>query len=514
MADFEGGLAQLPPFPWGPIFTRIPAGKTDREKGGCLKRAALILSLGVTLGLALLFCLGLASDDRSIVAAPGGEKAAAVPSQESRTVASLPAAEEPPIVAPEAGEPVPSAPPAAVPAPPPPAAPPAPKPAFTHGPMATSVPRPTVSAETAEEKKRDRAFSLLINRAAKTHDFVGLAVAVVRHGKVTLLSLNGPRAVGKNDKVTSDTLFRIASLSKGFAASLAALSIEEGHLSWNEKVASRVPQFHLATQAETSAVTVADILSHRTGLPPNAFDNKLEAGVPIPDILGSYREVPLICPVGSCYAYQNVAFNMIATLLEDAEGQPYETLVKTRLFDPLAMKTASYGRDGLVHSANWAHPHLRAGRHSWRETSVDEAYYNIPAAGGVNASINDLSHWLVAQMGDAPDVLPFNIVKELHQPVVETPAETRRWRDLQGRMKETFYGYGFRVYDYAGHTVISHAGGVKGYSAQIAFLPESDTGIAILANAHAQRTGRILPAFLDLELGLRDRDWLMLKDPG
>jgi beta-lactamase class C len=105
------------------------------------------------------------------------------------------------------------------------------------------------------------------------------------------------------------------------------------------------------------------------------------------------------------------------------------------------------------------------------------------------------------------------VLEDLHAPLIESKAETRRWRAYHGRMLDSFYGLGWRIYDYAGHQVISHTGGVEGYMAQIAFLPESDTGIVILANAHATRTGRILPTFLDMELGLPDMDWLMLKDP-
>jgi beta-lactamase class C len=144
---------------------------------------------------------------------------------------------------------------------------------------------------------------------------------------------------------------------------------------------------------------------------------------------------------------------------------------------------------------------------------VDDSYYNIPAAGGVNASIRDMTQWLKAQMGDAPDVLPPPVLEEIHTPQIESKAETRRWRLYRGRMQDTFYGLGWRIYDYAGHQVISHTGGVKGYMAQIAFLPDQDVGIVILANAHGKRTSRILPTFLDMELGLRDMDWLMLKDP-
>src|SRR5690606_16425709 len=123
------------------------------------------------------------------------------------------------------------------------------------------------------------------------------AVGVVRGGEVTLLKTYGLREAGGDDPVTPDTVFRLASLSKGFAASLAALEVAEGRLSWDEPVAERLPDFRLITPDATAKVTVATILGQRTGLPPYAYDNMLEAGVPPTDILRRYSSLDLICPV-------------------------------------------------------------------------------------------------------------------------------------------------------------------------------------------------------------------------
>jgi len=359
----------------------------------------------------------------------------------------------------------------------------------------------------------EEAFMAKLDLAVQTEDFVGLAVGIVRGGEVAVLKTYGTREAGEDEPVTPDTVFRLASLSKGFAASLAALEVEEGRLSWDAPVSKMVPGFRLITPDATAQVTVETILSQRIGLPPYAYDRKLEAGVPPDDILKSYSSLDLVCPVNACYTYQNTAFNLIAKMLEDIEGRPFETLVRDRIFNPLDMRTASYGRANLENSDDWARPHIRYGRNPWRVTHVDDSYYSIPAAGGVNASIRDMTQWLKAQMGEAPEVLPPDVLEVLHSPHIESKAETRRWRIYHGRMVDSFYGLGWRIYDYAGHQVISHTGGVRGYLAQIAFLPEQDVGIVILANAHGKRTNRILPTFLDMELGLRDMDWLMLEDP-
>jgi beta-lactamase class C len=83
---------------------------------------------------------------------------------------------------------------------------------------------------------------------------------------------------------------------------------------------------------------------------------------------------------------------------------------------------------------------------------------------------------------------------------------------LRLRITSTKYGRGWRIYTYAGHPVINHSGGVEGYGAQIAWLPERDVGIVVLSNARAKRVFRIVPSFLDIELGLDHQDWLELEE--
>ncbi|GAB4525010.1 MAG: serine hydrolase domain-containing protein [Amphiplicatus sp.] len=377
-------------------------------------------------------------------------------------------------------------------------------------------------------RARMAAFQALLDEAAAKDDFVGLAVAVVRGGEVDFIRTWGVREAGGAAPVTPDTVFRVGSLSKGFAAALAAQAMTEGRLAPDAALADYAPAFRLKGGAER-AVSVAHVLSHRVGLPPNAYDNLLEAGLAPQDILPRFRRVDPVCGVGTCYAYQNIAFNLIADVLSTVYGAPYETLARERLFAPLGMTRASLGRAALEAAGDWARPHVRepieediqgegrAGEAArafgpWRAVDVSDAYYRTPAAGGVNASVEDMARWLIAQMGGAPHVLPAEALALMQTPRVETKAELRRWSFLADRLEAAHYGFGWRIYQYAGETVIAHSGSVEGYGAQIAFLPDRDVGIVVLANTRARRVWRILPAFLDIELGLDGRDWLLLEE--
>ncbi len=351
----------------------------------------------------------------------------------------------------------------------------------------------------------------------RTGDFVGLAVAVVRGGEVRFLRTYGETEAGSGRQVDQDTLFRIASLSKGFASSMVGLAVSEGKLSLSAPVSGFAPELALPRGGEKT-LTLADILSHRTGLPPNAYDNLLEAGISPDAILPEYRKVKPTCAVAACYAYQNIPYDLSSRALAAAYDTTFSALVEQRLFAPLGMKTASYGLDGLVDSGNWARPYERKRQidpalpaNPWKSIEVKLPYYTTPAAGGVNASIRDMAQWLNAQLGNAPDVLPPEVLDLIHAPQVSTPTETQRMRGVMPGLGASHYAYGWRVYDYAGETVVAHGGSVDGYGAQIMFVPARNTGIVVLANARSKRMWAIAPMFLDLILGLPPSDWLALE---
>lgn len=370
---------------------------------------------------------------------------------------------------------------------------------------------PAAHAQLTKEAKALNAFATELDEASTAPDFVGLAVAVVKHGKLALVKTYGVREAGGTEKITPDTVFRLASLSKGFAGTMAAIEEKSGKLDLDTRVASIVPQFELKKPADTALVTLEDILTHRTGLPPYAFDNLLEAGTAPLDILAKYKDVRPTCAPGDCFTYQNTAFNLISTAIERVAGEPYVQEVQKFLLSPLGMTSTSFGRSGLMATGNWARPHRRNGI-VWVPTDVKEPYYLLPAAGGMNSSITDMSRWMIAQMGERPDVLSADVLNEVHRPRVSTPTETSRQHSLKTPVKNTSYGLGWRTYNYAGHTLITHSGGVEGYYAQIAWLPESKDGIVILANTRGTRAGKILPTWLDYELGLPKNDWFRLSE--
>jgi len=368
-------------------------------------------------------------------------------------------------------------------------------------------------AQATREHQALLDFASELDAAAAAPDFVGLAVAVVKNGEVALMRTYGVTEAGGAQRVTPHTVFRLASLSKGFAGTLAALYQTEGRLDLGARAVTYAPQLRLRSMQDTQSVTLEHVLTHSVGLPPYAYDNLLEAGVAVKDILRGYADVKPTCRPGACYTYQNTTFNIIADAIAQTAGRPFEAELQARLLGPLGMTDTSFGRDGLMSGGNWARPHRRAGD-GWTPTAVTEPYYRLPAAGGMNASISDMSAWLIAQMGNRPDVLSAAALAEAHRSRIDTPPETSRQRTLKTPVTQTAYGLGWRVYRYAGRTLITHTGGVEGFFAQIGWLPDQKAGIVVLSNTRGSRAARIMPTWLDYQLGLPKTDWLRLAETG
>ncbi len=373
------------------------------------------------------------------------------------------------------------------------------------------------AANEATAAARLQQFEAELDAAFATGDFVGLSVAIVRRGETKFLKTWGVTEIG-GANVTPETVFRIGSLSKGFTGALAGLAMMEGKLSPSDPATRFAPALRLAGGAER-ALELGHLLSHQTGLPPNAYDNLLEAGTAVDEIYPKYRGVKLICPVGKCYSYQNIAFDVAGRAISSAYGISYADALEMRLFAPLGMRSASADEEGLSASGDWARPHVRErlkGQDDafgpWRGAEITPIYWRVPAAGGVNASINDMAQWLKAVTGHQPGVLPKETLDLIFTPRVNSPAENVRMRSVSPRFRGAQYAFGWRRYAYEGEPLIAHSGTVEGYGAQIAFLPEQDVGIVILSNARSKRLWRILPTFLDIELGLQREDWLALKN--
>ena len=335
----------------------------------------------------------------------------------------------------------------------------------------------------------------------------GMATAVVVDDKVVFEHTLGYADAATQEPVTPDTVFRLASLSKAFATAVTGVMVEDGKLGWDTKLVDVLPFFKLKDAQASNQATVRDILGQRLGLPRNTYDNMLEGNISYEELVRKLDEVDMACGVGQCYGYQNVAFSLIGDVLYAQTGDFFYRLVDKRIFLPLGMKTASYGREALESSKSWARPHRAAGRGSWVPFEPNETYYRVAPAAGVNASLHDMEQWLIAQMGGRPDVLPQPLLDVLHEPGVPTPVEMHSTPWRRARITDAHYALGWRVFQYGGETLIFHAGAVEGYRTMISFFPKYHAGVVTMWNSAGAVPSGLMPMVLDSMLGLPHVDW-------
>ena len=364
-------------------------------------------------------------------------------------------------------------------------------------------------ASLSPESRRDVDYHLLDTRLRQLMTkpaMVGLAVGVVENGRITFLQGYGETLEGSGDPVTPDTVFRWASVSKGVAATMVAKLAEQGKINLQAPVANYAPDLKLPAGNEYRA-TVGDLLSHRLGLYRNAYDNKLEEGQDPSFLRASLAQLNATCPPGTCWSYQNVAYDASSEMVSRVTGLPYEQAVKSYLFNPIGMTSGSVSLSGLESNRSWAHPRT-VGK---RPLPMVDTYYKVPGAGGINSDIKDMSLWMLAQMGEMPDVLDGRVLDTIHAPYVVTPTERGRLRKFLERLKTAWYGYGWRSYDYAGHHIIGHRGGINGYRSLILFDPDKKSGVVALWNSNTNQPGGLEFEVMDMIYHLPFRDWLELN---
>ena len=363
-------------------------------------------------------------------------------------------------------------------------------------------------ASVSSAARRDVDYAQLDRRLQQLMDrpsMVGLAVGVVENGRITFLKGYGETAHGSGDPVTPDTVFRWASVSKGVAATMVAKLAEQGKIDLQAPVVNYAPDLKLPQGNEYKA-TVTDLLSHRVGLYRNAYDNKLEEGFDPRLLRRSLAQLNQTCPPGTCWSYQNVAYDASSAMVSKVTGLTYEQALRRYLFNPIGMSRASASMGALMANKSWARPHS-AGRN---ELPMIDTYYKVPAAGGVNSDIKDMSLWMLAQMGEMPDVLDGRVLNTIHGRYVKTPTERGRLRQFLERLGDAWYGLGWRSYDYAGHQLVGHRGGINGYRSLILFHPVKKSGVVALWNSNTSQPGGLEFEVMDMVYRLPFRDWLKL----
>ncbi|NNN31081.1 serine hydrolase [Streptomyces sp. S3(2020)] len=370
--------------------------------------------------------------------------------------------------------------------------------------------QPPPQLDDAEVQRAVDQLDGVVRAAMKRTGTPGVAVAVVHNGKVVHLKGYGVRKAGEKAAVDADTVFQLASLSKPIASTVAAGAV--GVEGWSEPVAPNVPDFRLKDPWVTSHVTVADLFSHRSGLPDHAGDLLEDLGYDRAYILSHLRYEPLT-PFRAGYAYTNFGLTAAAQAVADEKGVTWEKLAADTLYKPAGMDSTSSRFEDYAKAADRAWGHVKTDDGTWKAEFVRDPDAQSPA-GGVSSSARDMATWLRLQLADGKldgkQIIDADALERTHWPeAVASPP-----RAPAGRTG--FYGLGWNVsYDDEGRLRLSHTGAFAlGAHTNVTMLPGEQLGIVVLTNTSPVGVADAVALdFFDIaQKGEVSRDWIPLVD--
>lgn len=364
------------------------------------------------------------------------------------------------------------------------------------------------SASAGASDAKDDEFAAMIEATRTAWKVPGLAIGVVKGGKVVHLAGYGSKSLGAADPVTADTLFPLASCTKAFTAALIASLADSGDLDWDDPVRKHLPTFHLSDPAADKLVTVRDLLAHRTGLGGHDL-LWYRAPWDAEEVLRRAAKLPLTAPFRGGYQYSSLPFTAAGKAIENRTGKGYDELVRERITGPLGMNSVAF-----TTAKARKHPDRPKGYELRGGKVVAMAEYDAKepdAAGSMYASVRDLATWVQFHLADGSHagkrIVSAKNLKETRQP--HTPMRREGLiADIYPDSKQVSYALGWVVYDHRGKLAVAHGGIIDGFRVQITLLPEEGLGIALLNNLHETKANIALTnALIDHFLGLGPKDW-------
>lgn len=324
----------------------------------------------------------------------------------------------------------------------------------------------------------------------QTFGVPGMAIAIVKDGKVVLQKGYGVRKLGDPTPVDADTLFGIGSNTKAFTAAALATLVDAGRLSWDDPVHDRLHGFQMYDPYVSKEMRIRDLLCHRSGLglgegdlllwPPNTYTRD--------DIVYRLRFMKPATSFRSHFAYSNLMFVTAGQVVAELSGKSWDDYLRENIFLPLGMRETNTSIEAYRAGADWAFPHRKV---EGRLQAVPFGNLdNAGAAGSINSSAADMARWLLVQLnhGRIPGT-DTHLFSEKSSAEMWTQQSilpiAEEWTADVAALRPHFAGYGMGWFlrDYKGRKLVGHPGGVTGYVSRVLLVPEENLGVAILTNA-------------------------------
>jgi CubicO group peptidase (beta-lactamase class C family) len=352
-------------------------------------------------------------------------------------------------------------------------------------------------------------FDASVAKAVEEWRTPGLAIAVVKDGKVVFIKGYGVRELGKPAPVTEQTLFAIGSTTKAMTAALVGMLVDEKKLGWDDPVVTHLPWFQVKDPYLTREITVRDLLTHRAGL-GNADYLWYGQTTEPQEILRRVRLLDASYSLRSSFIYQNVMYAVAGAVVEAVSGRPWEQMIRTRIFEPLGMRGSIATAATLAQQPNVAMPHdiVEGEVRVIENAAVD----GVAPAGSVWSSAQDMSKWTQMLLDggtfNGRVLLKKETVAELFEPQTMVTAEAFYPTARLTNPHWTTYGLGWFQQDYRGRAVDFHTGSIDGMVAIHGLLRDERVGVVVLANRdHAELRHALMLDVFDRFTGSPRREW-------
>ncbi len=353
----------------------------------------------------------------------------------------------------------------------------------------------------------------LVDRTMKAFNVPGIAVAVIKDGRIIHSKGYGVSSLNTQEKVDEHTLFGIASNSKAFTTATLGLLVDAKKLKWDDKVIRYIPEFKMYNDYVTNDFTIRDLLTHRSGMGLGAGDLMIwpdSSDFTINDVIYNLRFLKQTSPFRSKYDYDNLLYMVAGEVVARVSGMPWGQFVEENIFSPLDMNRSAASYTRLKDKTN-----VVSG-HSVVDGKIDviirhDLKPGESSAGGVYSSISDMSKWVLFHLyhgkyGDRQE-------KQLMRP--ETHKELWTAQTIVPFTKNKYnshfnaYGLGWFLSDVKGTLQVTHTGSVKGMLTQVLMLPEMNLGIVVLTNQEVGAAFRSISSTIkDSYLEMEREDWV------
>jgi CubicO group peptidase (beta-lactamase class C family) len=353
----------------------------------------------------------------------------------------------------------------------------------------------------------------VISNSMARFDVPGMAVAIVQNDQVVFAKGFGVANLDTGSPVNKNTLFGIASNTKAFTSAALAMLVDQGKLSWDDRVIDHLPEFQLYDAYVTREMRIRDLLSHRSGLGLGQGDLMIwpSTDKSVADILVGLKYLTPASSFRSQYAYNNLMFVTAGEVVARVSGVSWNDFIEKNILQPLQMHDSRAGFSRIEKTNNnWAIGHIPMdGKlHPFFVNYLED----FRGAGAIASSVSDMSQWLRTQLaaGKMPNgqqLFSAQQQAQMWHPHITSMASSSAYQAYRQQFKG--YGLGWSIEDYHGVKKLGHGGGILGMVSQVTLVPEKNLGIVILSNQQAfSALSAITHEVLEDVLQLEDKDWV------